>query len=107
MQFFILFVAFFRKELVLAEPDLPTKSSANKLDSETDQFVKFKASDLKKDVGQSTVPFFDAQEAEEEHEAPLGGVGLIHRGKEGFGGFLAFRVFDLDLTNNFNGTYDH
>ncbi|XP_074093604.1 uncharacterized protein LOC141523924 [Cotesia typhae] len=96
-----------RKELVLAEPDLPTKSSTNKLDSKTDQFVKFKASDLKKDVGQSTVPFFDAQETEEEHEAPLGGVGLIHRGQEGFGGFLAFRVFDLDLTNNFNGTYDH
>ncbi|XP_057333029.1 uncharacterized protein LOC130672447 [Microplitis mediator] len=92
---------FVRKLLVLNNPDNPTKSPGNVIDSSEDQFIQFRASDLKKDAGQSTVPFFDAQDVEGAPEFPLGGVGIIHRGREGYGGFLAFRIFDCNLYKYF------
>ncbi|KAG8034390.1 hypothetical protein G9C98_007466 [Cotesia typhae] len=91
----------FRNELVLVNSDIPTKSLQNVIDSKTNQFIKFQTSDLKKDAGQSTVPFFDAGEAEGYPNFPLGGIGIIHRRQEGFGGFLAFRIFELDLSMYF------
>lgn len=60
---------------------------------------------MKKDAGQSTVPFFDSLEAEGYPEFPLGGVGIMHRGREGFGGFLTFRIFDLNISKYFNDKY--
>ncbi|CAD6242763.1 GSCOCG00009565001-RA-CDS [Cotesia congregata] len=90
-----------RKHLNLPHPDDPTKSSENVIDSKTNQFIKFRASDLKKDAGQSTVPFFDALEAEGDPNFPLGGIGIIHRGQKGFGGFLALKIFELDLSKYF------
>ncbi|CAG5078956.1 Protein of unknown function [Cotesia congregata] len=77
-----------RTELILSEPDLPTKSTKNLVDSSKGQFVEFQRSDLKKDAGQSTVPFFDAMEVEGAPGFPVGGVGIVHRGKKGFGGHL-------------------
>ncbi|XP_074106584.1 uncharacterized protein LOC141532239 isoform X2 [Cotesia typhae] len=77
-----------RTELILSEPDLPTKSTKNLFDSSKGQFVKFQKSDLKKDAGQSTVPFFDAMEVEGAPGFPVGGVGIVHRGKKGFGGYI-------------------
>lgn len=73
--------------------------------SKTNQFIRFRASDLKKDAGQSTVPFFDAQDVDGDPEFPLGGVGIIHRGREGYGGFLAFRIYDLDFSGYLNNNY--
>ncbi|XP_044596781.1 uncharacterized protein LOC123273448 [Cotesia glomerata] len=90
-----------RKNLNLPHPDDPTKSSKNVIDSKANQFIKFRASDLKKDAGQSTVPFFDALEAEGNPNFPLGGIGIIHRGQKGFGGFLGFKIFELDLSKYF------
>ncbi|XP_008545240.2 uncharacterized protein LOC103569641 isoform X1 [Microplitis demolitor] len=95
----------FRDELILENPDKPTKSPGNEPDSNTNQFISFQASDLKKDAGQSTVPFFDSLEAEGYPEFPLGGVGIMHRGREGFGGFLTFRIFDLNISKYFNDKY--
>ncbi|KAH0564624.1 hypothetical protein KQX54_013182 [Cotesia glomerata] len=92
---------FHRKNLNLPHPDDPTKSSKNVIDSKANQFIKFRASDLKKDAGQSTVPFFDALEAEGNPNFPLGGIGIIHRGQKGFGGFLGFKIFELDLSKYF------
>ncbi|XP_053595015.1 uncharacterized protein LOC128667752 [Microplitis demolitor] len=92
-----------RKELTLDAPDKPTKSFLNVIDSKTDQFIKFRESDFIKDAGQSTVPFFDAQDVEGTPEFPLGGVGIVHRGRKGYGGFLAFKIFDLNLSNCLNG----
>ncbi|XP_057333030.1 uncharacterized protein LOC130672448 [Microplitis mediator] len=88
-----------REELILTDPDVPTKSPTNTITSKTNQFIRFRASDLKKDAGQSTVPFFDAQDVDRFSDFPLGGVGIIHRGREGYGGFLAFRIYDLNLSN--------
>ncbi|XP_044578454.1 uncharacterized protein LOC123261054 isoform X2 [Cotesia glomerata] len=90
-----------RDELKLYEPDNPTKSIENNIDSKPGQFVRFQASDLKKDAGQSTVPFFDALPAEGTPEFPLEGIGIIHKGSKGSGGYLAFRIFDLDFSQDF------
>lgn len=92
----------YRQDLVLTDPDLPTKSSVPMIDSNPIKFVRFRASDLKKDAGQSTVPFFDAQNVEGFPEFPLGGVGTIHRGHEGSGGFIAFKIYDMKLSKYFN-----
>ncbi|XP_057341101.1 uncharacterized protein LOC130678129 [Microplitis mediator] len=85
-----------RCELVLEEPDNPLKSYENNQLSTTNQFVKFRPSDLRKDAGQSTVPFFDASEVTGSPLMPFKGLGLYHRGNKGSGGFLALRVYDFD-----------
>ncbi|XP_057333036.1 uncharacterized protein LOC130672453 [Microplitis mediator] len=94
-----------RDELVLTDPDVPIESPENTITSKTNQFIRFRASDLKKDAGQSTVPFFDAQDVDADHEFPLGGIGIIHRGREGYGGFLAFKIYDLDLSRYINSNH--
>ncbi|XP_044585891.1 uncharacterized protein LOC123265958 isoform X2 [Cotesia glomerata] len=91
-----------RQEFILINPDNPTKSTVNYVDSTPIKFVRLQASDLLKDAGQSTVPFFDAQDVEGKPEFPLGGVGLVHRGREGYGGFLAFKIYDLNLSKYFH-----
>ncbi|XP_074093781.1 uncharacterized protein LOC141524035 [Cotesia typhae] len=80
---------------------LPTESPGNIVDSMPNQYVRFRSSDLVEDAGQSTVPFFDAQDVEGKPEFPLGGVGLVHRGWKNYGGFLAFRIFDVNLSELF------
>ncbi|XP_074093605.1 uncharacterized protein LOC141523925 isoform X1 [Cotesia typhae] len=92
----------YRQELTLINPDNPTKSTVNDLDSTPVKFVRLQASDLLKDAGQSTVPFFDAQDVEGKPEFPLGGIGLVHRGRAGYGGFLAFKIYDLNLSKYFH-----
>lgn len=95
-------VSFYRQELTLINPDNPIKSNVNDIDSTPVEFVRLQASNLLKDAGQSTVPFFDAQDVEGKPEFPLGGVGLVHRGRKGYGGFLAFKIYDLNLSKYFN-----
>ncbi|XP_044585893.1 uncharacterized protein LOC123265961 [Cotesia glomerata] len=90
-----------RNKLDLTHPDMPTKSPLNVIDSKTNQYAKFQTSDLVKDAGQSTMPFFDAQNVEGEIDFPLGGIGLFHRGHEGYGGFLAFKIYDMNLSKLF------
>ncbi|XP_074093615.1 uncharacterized protein LOC141523933 [Cotesia typhae] len=90
-----------REEMIYNSPDIPSNSPKNFIDSKTNQFIKFVMSDLKKDAGQSTIPFFDAQDVEGEIDFPLGGIGLMHRGHEGYGGFLAFRIYDMNLSKFF------
>ncbi|XP_008548916.1 uncharacterized protein LOC106693059 [Microplitis demolitor] len=90
-----------RVELILTDPDKPTKSSKNIIDSKPGQFIKFRASDLRKDAAQSTVPFFDAVPVEGNPTYSLGGIGIVHRGCKGFGGYLAFRIYDLDISHYF------
>ncbi|XP_044576675.1 uncharacterized protein LOC123259921 isoform X1 [Cotesia glomerata] len=108
-----------KDELILENPDNPiyaSQSTGWRLENRKDpqygqlkiqstitsnKFVKFRASDLKKDAGQSTVPFFDGRESGM-HESLLGGVGLIHRGVPGSGGHLAFKIFDFDMSPYFN-----
>lgn len=92
----------FRRQSIINDSDLPTKSPKNVIDSNPNQYIKFYVSDLRKDGGQSTIPFFDAQNVEGTPEFPLGGVGVVHRGHKGYGGFVALRIHDLNLSNYFN-----
>lgn len=84
--------------MVLEEPDEPTKSLKNLPDSGPNQFIRFRRTDFRKNAGQSIVPFFDGQMIGRSEPPPLGGIGVYHRGCKGFGGFLAFRIFDANLS---------
>ncbi|XP_049817675.1 uncharacterized protein LOC126264314 [Aethina tumida] len=82
-------------ELILDKPDVPTKDrliiSNKDLRKRTDKgnnFVKFTHSDIEKDVAQTTIPYIDTQEVTSTFGL-LQGVGLIHKGNKGFGGFIA------------------
>ncbi|CAD6208039.1 GSCOCG00010313001-RA-CDS [Cotesia congregata] len=83
-------------ELVLYEPDNPMKAPMNSELSASTHFVRFQASDFRKDAGQSTVPFFDGFDVLGTPLVPLKGAGLFHRGAKGFGGFISLKVYDLN-----------
>lgn len=95
MIYIYITVQYFRNELILDKPDVPTKDrliiSNKDLRKRTDEgnnFVKFTHSDIEKDVAQTTIPYIDTQEVTSTFGL-LQGVGLIHKGNEGFGGFIA------------------
>ncbi|CAG5101284.1 Protein of unknown function [Cotesia congregata] len=112
-----------KDELILENPDNPRHTSRSatwiiedqkytsraelKIHSTitSNKFVKFRASDLKKDAGQSTVPFFDGSEIKM-YKSLFSGVGLVHRAPPGSGGHLAFKIFDFDMSPYFNVTMD-
>lgn len=72
--------------------DVPTKSSENVLIPTNDHYLLFNPSDKFKDVSQTVIPFFDAQEVAPEPAVPLNGIGLFLKGAEGFEGFLTPRI---------------
>lgn len=53
---------------------------------------------MEKDAAQTTVPFIDTQPVTS--RVPLSGIGIYHKGRAGFGGFLAPTVFTYDLTSH-------
>lgn len=57
----------------------------------------FTASDLEKDAGQTTVPYIDLQPIEPKPPAPLSGAGVYHKGRDGYGGYVALKL----ITYNF------
>lgn len=89
--------------MILENPDNPkyVKSNTNPIIT-SNKFVKFRASDLKKDAGQSTVPFFEGRGLKLIDKFLLGGIGLIHRGHPGSGGHLAMKIFGFDMSPSFN-----
>ncbi|XP_044576677.1 uncharacterized protein LOC123259921 isoform X3 [Cotesia glomerata] len=92
-----------KNELILENPDNPKYVKSNTDPTITsNKFVRFRASDLKKDAGQSTVPFFRGRNTELIDKFLLGGLGLIHRGHPGSGGHLDIKIFDFDMSPYFN-----
>lgn len=92
-------VIFSRQELDLSDRDVPTKNrKANVPDPRTGKFVKFTISSLEKDGGQTTIPFIDTQQLSTEPATILSGAGLVHRGREGYGGFLALKLYTYDIS---------
>lgn len=83
-------------ELELYEPDLPTRSKQSLPLSNPTQFIKMTHSGVTKDDGQTTVPFFDAQDVVTKTPCPLQGLGLFLKGEKGFGGFLTFKIKTFD-----------
>lgn len=89
----------------LEKPNKPTRSQKNNPDSLPNQFIRFRASDLRKDAGQSTVPFFDGQLVYIDDFSPIGGIGIFHRGNKGFGGYVSFRIYDPDVSKFLKNKY--
>lgn len=87
-----------RTEIKLDKPHVPILSPTKSVpDSTTNQFIRFRESDRGMDAAQTTVPFFDAQPVVPSKQTPLGGVGLFHKGRPKFGGYVAPRVFTYDV----------
>lgn len=86
----------FAREMKLHEPDIPIKTETSPKIT-TNKFIQFTHSDDKKDAAQTTVPFFDAQEVVSSIPTPLSGIGIFHKGKRGYGGFIAPRIFTYNF----------
>lgn len=90
-----------RSKVKLHSPDIPTRQSlASKPTSTNGMYVEFTHSDLEKDVGQSTVPYLDTQDVTSEPLAPLSGVGLYHKGQDGYGGYVAPKIITYDYAKH-------
>lgn len=81
----------------LTTPDNPLHTPTNAINPK-DRYAIFVESDLKKDAGQSTVPFFDAQPVEMEQSLALDGIGLARKGDNNGGGFLTLKLFTIDIS---------
>lgn len=90
----------FRKSIKLIAPDDPTRCLTYDYDKETHKSIKFQHTDIHKDAGQNTVPFFDAQPVDTQPPFPLNGIGLFYRHKDGFGGYIAPRIFTAEVSRN-------
>lgn len=94
---------YFRTEFVIDKPDIPTRSKApNSPDSKTNQFLNFAPTDLGKDVAQTTIPFIDIQPVTTNPPFPLSGAGIYHKGRSGFGGYIAPKIMTYDFTSHLN-----
>ncbi|KAK0181021.1 hypothetical protein PV327_003343 [Microctonus hyperodae] len=89
-----------RKSIKLTAPDDPTRCLIYDYDKGTHKSIKFQHTDIHKDAGQNTIPFFDAQSVEAQPPFPLNGIGLFHRHKNGFGGYIAPRIFTTEVSKN-------
>ena len=92
-----------RRKLNLLAPDVPIRSRLLALpDSTSDQFVEFQASSLEKDVSQTTVPFIDSTAVVTQPPSWLTGIGIYHKGQPGYGGYVAFRIATLNVSEHLN-----
>lgn len=82
----------------ISKPDISTQTPAKSVpDSKSNQYLYFAPTDLKKDAGQSTIPFIDIQPIEPKPPVPICGAGIFHKGKDGYGGFVSLKL----ITYNF------
>lgn len=87
-----------RTPVKLKSPDIPTLSPAkSKIDSVTNQYIEFTHTDLDRDVGQTTVPYIDAQDVISKVPVALSGAGIYHKGNSMYGGFIGAKI----ITYNF------
>ncbi|XP_061388415.1 uncharacterized protein LOC133323509 [Musca vetustissima] len=88
-----------RQKVEMISPDVPTRTKAKSVpDSRHNQYIEFTASDVYKDASQSTVPFIDTQHVVSMPPVPLAGVGIYHKGRPGYGGFIAPKLMTYDYT---------
>ncbi|KAK0083842.1 hypothetical protein PV325_008124 [Microctonus aethiopoides] len=88
-----------RIEIDLSNVDDPLRTQDYYPDPESNKKVKFQQTSIKKDLGQNTVPFFDAQPNEVVPGFVLRGIGLFYRSHHGFGGFIAPRLLTHNVTS--------
>lgn len=89
-----------RSKIVLPKADVPIKTPVD-LKTLPNRYaagsVEFGPTDFWTNVGQLTVPFIDTQRLEPERAVVLSGVGMHLRARDGYGGFIAPRVFVYDF----------
>lgn len=87
-----------RQELILDRPDASEFSEKNTILSAPGMhYVKFQPTDLEKDAGQTTVPYFDIQEVVTKPPSPIGGVGTYYKGSPGFGGYIGLELLPVNI----------
>lgn len=88
-----------RLPIEIQRPDIPTRSDSQSIPNvELRKYVQFQPTDKHKDAAQTTIPFLDIQMVEPRHPVPLAGVGLLYKGQEGYGGYVAPKVITYDYT---------
>ncbi|KAF7987764.1 hypothetical protein HCN44_003627 [Aphidius gifuensis] len=86
------------QELMLDRPDASEFSGKNNILSVPGMhYVKFQPTDLEKDAGQLTVPYFDIQEVVTNPPSPVGGVGTYYKGSPGFGGYIGLELLPVNI----------
>jgi hypothetical protein len=80
-----------KKPLTFYKPDNPAAQKGPSMpDVVYNSYVEFTTSDYEVDLAQSTIPYFDTQPVHHyETKRWLQGVGIMHKGKPGSGGFIA------------------
>lgn len=87
-----------RTPIKLKNPDIPILSQTpSEIDSATNQYIEFTHSDLDRDVGQTTVPYIDAQDVISRVPVALSGAGVYHKGKTNYGGFIGLKLITYDF----------
>uniref|UniRef100_A0A0A1XQQ1 CinA-like protein n=2 Tax=Zeugodacus cucurbitae TaxID=28588 RepID=A0A0A1XQQ1_ZEUCU len=87
-----------RQKINLINPDKSTRTIVKSIpDSRHNQYIDFINTSMEKDAAQSTVPFIDTQEVTSNPPVPLSGVGIYHKGRQGYGGFLAPKIMTYDF----------
>ncbi|XP_041675251.1 uncharacterized protein LOC108111250 [Drosophila eugracilis] len=88
-----------RERIPLMDPQIPSKSSLESIPFSGDnQFIEFTNTGFEQDAAQSTVPFIDIQDVVSDPPVPLSGIGIYYKGRDGYGGFLAPKLFTYDYT---------
>ncbi|XP_034949254.1 uncharacterized protein [Chelonus insularis] len=88
-----------RKQLKTGDKSYRYDSVQNRPHVKPNQFVSFIQSSIFDDVGQSTVPFIDARPVAPINPIALDGLGIMYRGHEKYGGFVAMKAMSIDLTS--------
>ncbi|XP_065556125.1 uncharacterized protein LOC136024620 isoform X1 [Artemia franciscana] len=90
-----------RKQVQLHNPDTPLRTPSRPLEDAGDnEYVEFQASSIEKDVGQTTIPFLDAQAVIPQPPMWITGIALVHKGNPGYGGYVAFKVATYNMTDH-------
>lgn len=78
---------------------MSTKTLVKSLpDSNHNQYIDFVNTNMDKDAAQTTVPFIDTQDVMSNPAVPLSGIGIYHKGRNGYGGFLAPKIITYDFS---------
>lgn len=82
-----------RTKLSIENPDSPIRTTNIQTPYDSvDNFIEFMATDIKKDLAQTTIPFIETVKIEANEAKPLSGIGLYYKSESGFGGFIAIKL---------------
>nr|XP_015839800.1 PREDICTED: uncharacterized protein LOC103313022 isoform X2 [Tribolium castaneum] len=90
----------FRLKVNLNPSDVPVRTNLDFTDFSENMYIEFANTDYRKDAGQTTIPFFDAQAVNSTTPTPLSGIGLFHKGRKGYGGFIAPKIITYDFSRH-------